>query len=159
FSGAVVAGAYGERCANCSVKNSVVENVTFHDNVWRNLQAGLIFNGHFANETAAVVQGNTLRNVAVMNDDIEVGDSRAIVMQGATAGAIDPNSGIVFSNIQFPGFHEPATIADGILDGVTIANNRIAAAAQSVVLIGGSSMKTEDTVTGGVIQNVKFQEN
>jgi hypothetical protein len=157
FAGAVINGGYGERCAHCSTTNSVVENVHFHGNTWRNLQDGLIFQGQQANETAAVVQGNTVRNVTVRNDDIKASDS-AVVLQGGSAGPIDPNSGIIFSGMQFPGFHEPGTIADGSLVGVTFTNNRIEAP-QGVTLIGGSNLKTEDTVTGGTVQDVTFRRN
>ena len=136
----------------------MVENIQFHGNVWRNLQNGLIFEGHLANESAAVVQGNTVRNVTVTNEDIDVSGS-ALVLQGASAGAIDPNSGIIFSNIQFPGFHEPATITDGALIGATFSNNRIGGGPQSVVLIGGANLKTEDTVTGGIVEDITFEGN
>jgi len=157
FAGATINGSYGERCANCSTKNSVVENVQFHGNTWRNLQHGLIFQGQQANETAAVVQGNTVRNVTVRNDDIRASNS-GVVLQGGSAGAIEPNSGIIFSGMQFPGFHEPGTIADGSLVGVTFTKNRIDAP-QGVTVIGGSNVKTEDTVSGGTVQDVTFRRN
>ena len=108
-------------------------------------------------ELTALVQGNTLRDVRVTNEDIEA-TSTALVLEGASAGAIAPNSGIIFSNMQFPGYHQPATIADGTLVRTTFSKNRIDAP-QSINLIGGSSLMTEDTVTGGMVQDVRFQGN
>src|SRR5262249_27058213 len=157
-SGAFVVAGYLERCGDgCTVTGSVVENVRFHGNTWRNLESGVTVVGSGAAETAGLVEGNALRMIDLAGERIAA-RTTGLVVQGGLVASIDLCTLVFAGCVQFPGYRQPGTVRDSEVGGFSLRDSTITAN-QAVTLGGGVSSATEDTVTGVTLHDVTLDGN